>query len=164
MRKMIMGGAMLALAATAAVAMVPNAGIALAQTAGDAPVVGPIDGVINIPWGLWISQTAETLIWVLGAVIAWGMTKLPARVVAFLQTAQVEQLLNKAIDFAIHKTAGAVKGEALSFQVANQVLETALEYALAYAPAWAIKWLDGNVGIRDRLIARIPVQKDVSLK
>lgn len=159
-----MGGAMLALAATAAVAMVPNAGIALAQSATDAPVVGPIDGVINVPWGLWISQGAETLIWILGVAIAWGMRQLPARVVAFLQTAQVEQLLNRAIDFAVHKTAGAVKGEALSFQVANQVLETALEYVLAYAPAWLIKWLDGSVGIRDRLIARIPVQKDVSLK
>lgn len=159
MKKMIMGGAMLALAATAAVAMVPSAGIALAQNVTDAP----IDGVVNIPWGDWFYEGASAIITVLGMAIAWGLRQLPARLVALAQTLMVEQLLKNALEFGINKTKGAVKGETLSVPVANEVLERALEYATKYGAAWVLKWLDGEAGLKDRLIARIPVVKEGAL-
>jgi hypothetical protein len=156
MKKMILGGAMLALAATAAVAMVPNAGMALAQSLTDAP----IDGVVNIPWGDWFYEGASAIITVLGMAIAWGLRHLPARLVALAQTLQVEQLLRNAVEFGINRTAGAVKGQALPVPIANKVLEQALEYAVKYAPGWLLNWVGGEEGVKDKLIARIPVAKE----
>lgn len=151
MKRALFAGALLALSTTAA----------FAQTATTAPV---IDGVVSIPWGDWFYNGATTIIAILGAILAWGIRHLPSRFVAIAQTAQVEQLLNKAIDYAINRTAGAVKGRALTLNVANQVLETAIEYAVTYAPAWLIGWVGGQQGLRDKIIARLDVGKDVALK
>lgn len=159
MKKMIFGGAMLALVATAAVAVVLNTGMAHAQIVLDAP----IDGVVNIPWGDWFYEGASAIITFLGLAIAWGLRHLPARLVALAQTLQVEQLLRNAVEFGINRTAGAVKGEALSVPVANKVLEQALEYAVKYAPGWLLNWVGGEEGVKDKLIARIPVAKDGAL-
>jgi hypothetical protein len=119
---------------------------------------------IIIPWGNWLSDAASTVVMVVGAIVAWGLRLLPARILAVVQTAQLDQLLLKAIDFGVNKTAGASKGRELNIDVANSVLAESLQYAITNAPGWMVAWAGGELALRDKIIARLEVKADVALK
>jgi len=150
MNRLLYGGAFFALAASAAIA----------QTTAAAPIV---DTVVNVPWGDWLSAAADNIVVIVVAVVGWALRKLPSHIVAMIKTAQVDQLLYKAIDAAINRTAGAAKGEALSFKVSNEVLAKALQYAIDNAPKWMISWSGGVDGLRDKIVARLNVSKDAAV-
>ncbi len=151
MNRLFFGGAALALAATAAVA----------QTA--AAPASPIDTMLTIPWGDWLYNSATAVIAVLGALITWGLRFLPARILAVVQTAQLDQLLLKAIDYGVNTTKDAAKGKALTVDVANPVLKSALQYAVDNAPGWMISWAGGEEGLRVKIIARLNVDEKAAL-
>jgi hypothetical protein len=149
MKKVLFAGAMLLLAATAAAA----------QTA----TASPVDTVVSIPWGDWLYEGATTLIAVIGALMAWGMRYLPARLVAFLQTEAIEQLLKNAISYGVNTTAGAAKGKSLNLDVGNEVLERALQYAIDNAPKWLVSWAGGEEGIKGKIIARLDLDEKAAM-
>jgi hypothetical protein len=120
--------------------------------------------IVTIPWGDWLSNTASTLTMLAVALVGWGLRQLPAHILAIVRTAQVDQLLLKAIDYAINRTAGAAKGRELKVTVANDVLAEAIRYVLANAPGWLIAWIGGEQGVRDKIIARLDVEADAALK
>lgn len=118
----------------------------------------PVDTIVNVPWGDWLFESAQVVIAVLGAVVMWGLRQLPARIVAVIQTGQLDQLLLRAIDFGINKTAGAAKGKTLNVDVGSEVLEQALQYAIDNAPKWMVAWAGGADGLRAKIIARLNLE------
>lgn len=154
MNRLLIGGA-------AALALAVAATSAVAQTAEPASVV---DTVVNIPWGDWINAGANNAVLIIVALVGWALRRLPSNILSVIQTAQLDQLLYKAIDYAINKTAGAAKGQALSVSVGNDVLAKALQYAVNSAPAWMIQWGGGADGLRDKIIARLNLDAQAAIK
>jgi hypothetical protein len=113
------------------------------------------DTTVSIPIGSWVDATAPTIAALLLAVITWGFRKLPDAIQGLLRTAQVDQMLQKAIDFGINTVKGATKDRVLDVDVGNAVIAQALDYVVKHCPAWMIEWLGGEKGIRDRIIARL---------
>ncbi len=68
-------------------------------------------------------------------IITFALRFLPSQIQALIRTAQVEQLLGRAIDYGINATANAVKGKTLSVDVGHAVAAQAVKYALDYGPA-----------------------------
>lgn len=132
------------------------AGIALAA---EAPGV-------TIPWGDWVSAAAasmgETILMLVLSVVAWMSRKLPAGVSAMLKTKQVEQLLQRAVDYALNAVAGAAKGKTLDVNTGNEVLNVALAYAVDRAPAQLIAWLGGPEALQHMILARLQLGEDAS--
>lgn len=168
MRKLLFAGGMLALVATSAVAAVPAGADFLRAVSAVQPLAtvvpdSAVDTVVSIPWGDWLYDAATTLIAIIGMIIAWGVRNLPARFAAIVQTAQLDQLLMRAIDYGINTTAGAAKGKNLSIDVGSVVLEQALQYAIDNAPKWLIAWAGGVDGIKAKIIARLDLDASAAV-
>jgi len=133
----------------------------LAQTA--TPVPAPTT-VVTVPYGAWISQAAETVIAVLMALVVWGARFLPEQVVAILKTARAEQLLQRAITYAVNTTVEAAHDKVLTFDVANAVVARAVNYATAHGAPAVVEWLGGDAKIRDKIVARLKVDDNTALR
>ncbi|WWT39810.1 hypothetical protein [Microcystis phage Mwe-JY25] len=119
---------------------------------------------VTIPYGDWAASLLMTVAAVAIPAISWALRFLPAQVQALIRTAQVEQLLGKAISYAINATAGAAKGRALSVDVGSEVAAHAVSYAIANGPGWVTTWLGGEAGIRQRIIARLEIEPAAALR
>lgn len=137
--------------------------LGLLATAALAQAAPASDTLVHIPIGDWIGQGASILLTLAGAVLAFALAKLPASIVAMIKTAQVDQLLLKAIDYGINAVAGAEKGKTLDIDVGNAVLEKALQYVIDHAPAWLIQWMGGDAMVREKLVARLPLAKGAAV-
>lgn len=126
-------------------------------TPGGAAVV-PEGTNIVVPWGAWLSDLASTLGVLIFGVITWGLRKLPANIVAILKTVQAEQLLQKAIDYGVNATAHAAKDETLTVPVGNAVIASAVEYAVQNGAPTVVRWLGGENGIVQKIIARLDIE------
>lgn len=122
-------------------------GLALAlqpAQAADAAAAG--GGAVAIPWGDWLAAALawgrDLLVYGVIALVGLAMRRLPASIVTFLEAAQVEQLLTRAVDYAIAAVAGAQHGKSAELSIANTVLEQALTYACAHGPDLAAKYAD----------------------
>lgn len=153
-------------AIAAALIMICTAAV-LAQGAGPPPQTGPY--TVSIPYGDLIKQVFDLIGSVLGpaimGLIAWGMarTNLPTAVQSFVHAMLTNQLLDKAIAYAINAVEGATAGKTLSIPVSNQVVAEALNYALAHGPSWLIDWMGGADAIRQKIIARLPLPPEASV-
>jgi hypothetical protein len=143
-------------AAVAATGIVITADVAFAQASASTTV--------TIPYGDWLAAAANSLIVILGALLAYGFRLLPAQVVGILQSLRADQLLTKAVEYGINAVAGAAKGKALDVNVGNDVVAEAVNYVIQQGPAWLINWLGGEDGIRRMVIARLPLAEDAALK
>lgn len=146
---------------------------AAAPALADAAVVAATTAVppntsttVSIPFGDWINAIAPTIIEIAGAVLAvilaWAARLLPASLQSFINSqtiAQAEQLLEKAVDYGINAVAGASVGKTLSVDVGNQVIAQALNYVITHGPAWLINWLGGVEAIKQKIIARLPLDE-----
>lgn len=123
------------------------------------------DTTVVVPVGTWLDQVLaavnSSLAIIITALVAWAFRALPKTVVDVLRTLQVEQLLTRAAEYGINATRGAVKGKTLNVDVGNEAVAKALQYAINNGPGWLINWMGGIEGIRDKLIARIPLDADV---
>lgn len=163
-RSLAMGAAMLLLAAAVPAVLILSYGIllsavALAQDGGT---------TVTVPWGNLLSSLLlslqETITVALLAVLTAVIARLPGWVTSIIGTARVDQLLTRAIDYAIATTAGAVQGEALSVDVGNAVVAKALRYALEHGPGWLIGWMGGAEMVAEKIIARVPVTASGALR
>lgn len=145
--------------AAVALACIAFAAPALADTVATAPAVT----TVAIPIGDWLGGAASIIAAVSAAVIAWAFRFLPASVVQILQTMQVDQLLGKAIGYAINAVAGAEKDKVLKVDVANAVVATALQYVVDHAPAWLVSWMGGTDAIEQKILARLTVEPSATL-
>jgi hypothetical protein len=94
---------------------------------------------------------------------AWLARKLPGQAANILITLRVDQLLQKAVQYGINATAGAMKDKPLSVDVGSEVLENALQYVVDNGPGWLIKWMGGKDTIRQKIIARLELDEAASV-
>jgi hypothetical protein len=104
------------------------------------------------------------LVGLAASALAAALAMLPASINAMIKTWRVEQLLQSAISYGINTVAGAAKGQTLSVPVANKVIEQALEYAVENGSASVIKWMGGEGAVEKKIIARLDLEKDASIR
>jgi hypothetical protein len=119
--------------------------------------------IVTVPYGDWIANSMGLIGWFLAVVIAWALRQLPANIVAVIKTAQVEQVLQRGIDYALNAVAGATKDKVLDADVGNKVIAEALRYVVSLGPKWLIGFLGGEEGIKARIIARLELQPEVAV-
>lgn len=110
---------------------------------------------VSLPIGDWIGYAAEFIGAIAAAAVAWLLRKLPASIQQVLTTMQAEQLLGKAIDYALNAVAGAEKGKTLDVKVGSAVVASAVQYVVDHGPAWLVEWLGGAAAIEEKIIARL---------
>lgn len=123
--------------------------VALIAALGAAPAYAADAVAVSIPIGDWISSALVDLASVLVAMASWAVAKWAPPLV---RTYLTEQLLQRAVDYAIAAVKGAAKGKVLTLPVANAVLAEAAQYAVEHAPPTA-KWIGDT--LKPKLIARL---------
>ncbi len=124
---------------------------------------GASAATVEIPVGNWAATAITFALPFVGAGVIWVLNRIRAPWAQKLRTEAAEQLLAYAISFGFNATAGAVRGKAVSVNVGNEVVARALAYAIANGPAWLLKWLGGEAGIRDKILARLTVPEDAAI-
>ncbi|WP_036291582.1 hypothetical protein [Methylosinus sp. PW1] len=119
-----------------------------AAYAADA-VAAPAASTVSIPWGDWISGLLATSGSIFLAVVSWGVKSfLPS----YVQTFLTNDVIAKAVDYALASVAGAVRNETATVPVSNEVIAAALKWIVAYEPKVA-KWAGDN--LEPLIIARL---------
>lgn len=138
--------------------------LALAQASSSAPV--PASTVVSFDWGDFVGRLGSELIpWAVLLVIGVITSLLPAPVRAFLntqRTAQVEQLLEKALGFAAARLSDSVKGQTLTLDVQNELAANALQYALDHGSKAVLDFAGGQAALPQKLVARMPASPSVN--
>lgn len=107
------------------------------------------DGSVTVPIGDWIAQATTSIASLCIAALSWIIARWAP---TWVRTQLTEQLLSRAVDYALGAVAGAAKGKVLDVPVANAVLREAATYAVAHAPTTA-KWIGDT--LEPKLIARL---------
>lgn len=107
------------------------------------------DGSVTVPIGDWIAQATTSIASLCVAALSWVIARWAP---TWVRTQLTEQLLSRAVDYALGAVAGAAKGKVLDVPVANAVLREAATYAVAHAPTTA-KWIGDT--LEPKLIARL---------
>lgn len=127
------------------------AALALAVT----PSVAATD--VTIPVGDWLQGLAGFLntiaIPLIGIIVAWLARKVPAAYVTTQNRAAVEQLLEKAIQFALNK-AILLAPDKITVPISNDIIANATQYAVDQAPK-VVAWAGGSAAIEDKILARL---------
>jgi hypothetical protein len=144
----------------------PSSGGLAAPAAGSTTTtVTTAPATVVIPWGDWLDAAIQQVVLpllatVIAGLVAWASAFLPASLRALVNaknTAAVEQLLVPAISTGIKKIAADASGKTLDVAVGSAVVAEATQYALDHGPDYLIKWAGGAEGIRQKIIARLPV-------
>lgn len=129
----------------------------------ESATVVPEGTEIVIPWGTYISELSSLASALIFGAIVWLMRKLPGQVVSFLRTVRAEQLIQRAIEYGINTTAGAVKDETLRISIGNEVIAKAVNYAVEKGSGGLVEWLGGPNGIGKMIIARLDVVPEATV-
>lgn len=119
---------------------------------------------VVIPYGQYIADAATAGVSVAGALIAWAIRLLPARYIALIQATHADQILTKAVSYALNAVPGAVQGKSLTIDIANPVIREAVTYVIANGPKWLIGWLGGEAGITQKIIARLSLEENAGVQ
>lgn len=115
---------------------------------------------ITWAYGAVVSQWANAAGTVLFAVALWLLRLLPGQISGILMSMRADQLIQKAIDYAINMVRGATKDQVLTTDVHNAVLAQALQYVLDHAPGWLQSWMGGPDAIAQKIVARLNLAPD----
>jgi hypothetical protein len=131
--------------------------VALGQTVdtGAPPVV--VDTVVAVPVGSWLDTALGYLTLALGGIIAWAFRALPTRIASILMTLQAEQLMTRALTYAINAVAGATRDKVWTIDVRNQVLKEFVTYVLVHGSAAAKDFIGTPADIAEKGLSRIDV-------
>ena len=113
------------------------------------PIAHAGDGTVTVPVGDWVVQATSSIASLAVAGLMWVASRwLPT----WIRMQLTEQLLGRAVDYALAVVAGAAKGKVLEIPVANAVIREAAGYAIQHAPATA-RWIGST--LEPKLIARL---------
>lgn len=137
-----------------------SVGASLAETT---VVPGPATTtVVAVPVGDWVTQIApviqDALLALVTALVAFALRSLPAAIRTYVTagiTAQVEQICDRGIEWAIAAVAGASKDKVWTVPVGNAVVAQAVQYIVSHGPAWLVTWMGGKDLIAQKIIGRI---------
>lgn len=118
---------------------------------------------ISVPIGETVQQLGAFIGPLLATLALIMVRKLPKQVGDILVGMKVEQVLQRAIDFAINTVVNATKDKPLTVDVGNAVVANALQYVIDHAPGWLISWMGGTDLIREKIIARLNVEAKAAL-
>lgn len=163
-RRILYGAASL-LCVAALLAVATGAATFLYAAAALAQTVAPkTDTVVTLPWGDLLGAVLiyaqEAVTFALISVLALVTARLPSWVQAIIGKVMTEQLLRRAIDYAIATTRGAVKGQSFDVDVGNQIVAKALRYALDHGAGWLITWMGGEARVAEKIVARLDVDAE----
>lgn len=131
--------------------------------AGDAA-----SSTVTIPWGDWLSAfIVQIVLPILGVIavafVTWAVARisplLPASlrgVITAQNTTAAEQLLSRAVGYALNKAALDAQGKAIVVPTGNAQVAVALNYAVTHGAPDLVDWLGGPTGIQQKIIARLP--------
>lgn len=133
-----------------------------ADAAAPETVAQATNETTKVTWavGATVSQWADAFEAIAIAAVAFLLRKIPGQFGSILMTMHVDQVLNKAIDYAINMVKGATKDKTLDVDVGNAVLARALQYVLDHSPAWLQSWMGGPELIAQKIIARLNLAPD----
>ena len=148
----------------------PAGRMVTAPDAAPVTVVAPDDGVVVVqdgevalPVGDWLTGLANAVKAGVLALLLLLARNLPKGLYDIFRTWRVEQLLQKALDYAENATVGAMKGKVVTVNVGNEVVAKALRYAVENGSGKLIEWAGGENGLIMKLIARIKVADSEAL-
>lgn len=122
----------------------------------DAPVVpAPVNTLVEVPVGSWIDTALGYLTLALGGIIAWAFRALPTRIASLLMTLQAEQLMTRALTFAINSVVGATRDKVWTVEIRNQVLRELVTYVLVHGSAAAKSFIGTPAETAEKGFARI---------
>jgi hypothetical protein len=141
---------------------------AIAQTVGAPapvlPVANATDTIVTVPIGNWADTALGYLTLALGGFVVWGFRLLPPQLYAIAMTMRADQLMTKALAYALNSVAGAAKDKVWTVNVRNQVLKEVATYALVHG-ADAVKAFIGTpADMAEKGFARIAGPVDTAGK
>lgn len=117
------------------------------------------DTTVVVPVGNWISEAASSLSQVIGAIalaaFAFLLRSVPKGIGDVIRTFQVEQIIQRGVDYGINAVKGATKDKELTINVGHAVLAEALQYIIDQAPAWLVSWVGGPEALKKMILARL---------
>lgn len=127
------------------------------------------DGQVAVPWGDWLSELIGAAIALIAAAALALFRRLPAHLVSALDAfagmmgqGRADALLEKAVNYGVNVTQGAVRGKTMNVKIGNEVLERAFEYAVRHAPT-LVKKLGGLQQVREKIIARLDLDENAAV-
>jgi hypothetical protein len=122
-------------------------------------VSAPDAETVVIPYGNWIEAVLDRFLQIIVAAAMVAITiisrSLPKWLVPIVGTFLTEQNISRGISYGANMVKGATKDKTLSVDVGSQVVAQAVQYVINSAPAFLIKFMGGEEGIRDKVLARI---------
>jgi hypothetical protein len=138
-----------------AVALLPIVAFADTDISSIAPAA---DTTVTVPWGDLIGQLGVDLLpWAGLALLTVITSLLPAPVraiVAKFRTAQVDQLLERALGYAATRLRDQLQGKELTLDVHSKLVKEATDYAIEHGSK-AILDYAGEVSLPDKVSARV---------
>lgn len=108
---------------------------------------------VTLDWASLLSTALQFAVPVILAVIAYLANRIGGPAASVLKTQLVEQLLSRAIDYAVN-TLTAYKGKPLTVDLHNAVVATAVQYVVDHGAPWLVEWMGGAAGIQQKIVAR----------
>lgn len=133
------------------------------------PAPAPIDGEVEVPWGAWLSDLVGAAFAIIMGAALWLLRRVPSNFVGMIDSiaramgqGSMNELLEKAVNYGINVTQGAVRNQTMNIKVGNEVLERATEYALRHAPGLVAKY-GGLTTLREKIVARLELDAEASV-
>lgn len=112
---------------------------------------------VTVPLGDWLTGLSGLVTTLAGplflAFVAIIGKDLPPAAVNWLKTQQVEQLLEKAIQFGLNKAIQAAPDK-VTVPTHSEIIAGAAQYAVDHAPG-IVAWAGGAKAIEDKILARL---------
>jgi hypothetical protein len=119
-----------------------------AAYAGDA-IAAPTTSTVSIPWGDWLAAALAGSGSILALVLSWAVK---AFLPPIAQTFITNDLIAKAVDYALATIEDAARGKVADVRVSNAVIAMALNWIAAYEPELQKR---GSDILRPLIIARL---------
>lgn len=117
---------------------------------------------VIVPWGDIVGAIMPAAKILFMGGLLWVAMRFAPPLYALMRTAQVEQLMSRAADFAFNAVPGAVKGREVTIDVGNEVLKEMLAYALAHGGEWLTQFAGTPAQIAEKAYARLNLPAEAS--